>query len=99
MIIWNIHPLQELSLEKVASQRLRAELSESRGQFEAKKQEVEKMQTRLEDLQKKMNEFTTTQSSKEREQAKELDRLQSLLAQREREIQNIRLVGGGKKVT
>jgi hypothetical protein len=58
--------------------------------LEAKKQETEKLQRLMEDLHKRVSELTETQSSREREQAKEVDRLQTLLAHREREIQSIR---------
>ncbi|KAJ9574658.1 hypothetical protein L9F63_008190 [Diploptera punctata] len=81
---------EELSTEKVASQRIRVELSECRSKLEAKRQEAEKIQTRMEDLQRKMDELTTTQANREKEHVKEFDRLQNLLIQREREIQNIR---------
>lgn len=84
--------LQELSAERVTSQRLRAELAESRSHLEAKKQDVEKLQKLTEDLQTRVNELTVGQSSREQQQAKELDRLQAMLAHMEREIQSIRYV-------
>jgi hypothetical protein len=84
--------LQELSAERVTSQRLRAELAESRSHLEAKKQDVEKLQKLTEDLQTRVNELTVGQSHREQQQAKELDRLQAMLAHMEREIQSIRYV-------
>jgi len=74
----------------VTSQRLRAELSESISRLEVKKQEMEKLQRLLEDMQKRMSELTVAQTNREKEQAKELDRLQTLLAHRERELQSVR---------
>ncbi|KAJ4444565.1 hypothetical protein ANN_06360 [Periplaneta americana] len=85
-----IQYLQELSTERVAAQRLRAELSESASRLEAKKQESEKLQRQLEDLQKTVTELTAVQTSREKEHTREVDKLQTLLAQREREIQNVR---------
>jgi hypothetical protein len=58
--------------------------------LEAKKQETEKLQKLMEDLQQRVSELTAAQTSREREQAKELDRLQTMLTHREREIQSIR---------
>ncbi|GFG31367.1 hypothetical protein Cfor_06093, partial [Coptotermes formosanus] len=81
--------LTELSAERVTSQRLRAELSESRSHLEAKKQDVEKLQRLVENLQTRMSELTVGQSSREQQQAKEVDRLQAMLAHMEREIQSI----------
>jgi hypothetical protein len=76
----------------VTSQRLRAELAESRSHLEAKKQDVGKLQRLMEDLQTRLSELTVGQSSREQQQAKEVDRLQAMLAHMEREIQNIRYV-------
>jgi predicted nucleic acid-binding Zn-ribbon protein len=76
----------------VTSQRLRAELAESRSHLEAKKQDVEKLQRLMEDLQTRVSELTVGQSSREQQQAKEVDRLQTMLAHMEREIQSIRYV-------
>jgi DNA repair exonuclease SbcCD ATPase subunit len=81
---------EELSAERVTSQRLRAELAESRSHLEAKKQDVEKLQRLMEDLQTRVSELTVGQSSREQQQAKEVDRLQAVLAHMEREIQSIR---------
>lgn len=88
----SLRSLQELSAERVASQRLRAELMESRGHLATKKQDVEKLQRLMEDLQTKVSELTVGQSSREQQQAKEVDRLQALLAHMEREIKSIRYV-------
>jgi hypothetical protein len=60
--------------------------------LEAKKQDVEKLQRLVEDLQTRVNELTVGQSSREQQQAKEVDRLQAVLAHMEREIQSIRYV-------
>jgi len=76
----------------VTSQHLRAELAESRSHLEAKKQDVEKLQRFMEDLQTRVSELTVGQSSREQQQAKEVDRLQAMLAHMEREIQSIRYV-------
>jgi Skp family chaperone for outer membrane proteins len=76
----------------VTSQRLRAELAESRSHLEAKKQDVEKLQRLTEDLQTKLSELTAGHSSREQQQAKEVDKLQAMLAHMEREIQTIRCV-------
>jgi hypothetical protein len=51
---------------------------------------MEKLQRLLEDMQKRMSELTVAQTNREKEQAKELDRLQTLLAHRERELQSVR---------
>jgi hypothetical protein len=47
--------------------------------WEAKKQEMMRLQMFLENLQKNASEMIAPQTSREREQAKELDRLQALL--------------------
>jgi hypothetical protein len=60
--------------------------------LEAKKQDVEKLQRLVENLQTRMSELTVGQSSREQQQAKEVDRLQAMLAHMEREIQSIRYV-------
>jgi hypothetical protein len=60
--------------------------------LEAKKQDVEKLQRLMEDLQTKLSELTVGQSSREQQQAKEVDKLQAMLAHMEREIQSIRYV-------
>lgn len=88
----SLRSLQELSAERVTSQRLRAELAESRSHLEAKKQDIEKLQRLMEDLQTRVSELTVGQSSREQQQAKEVDRLQAMLAHMEREIQSIRYV-------
>lgn len=74
----------------MTSQHLRAELSESRSHLEAKKQDVEKLQRLIDDQQRRVSELTAAQTLREREQAKELDRIQAMLTHREREIQSIR---------
>jgi hypothetical protein len=51
--------------------------------WEAKKQEVMRLQMFLEDLQKNASEMIAPQTSRERAQTKELDRLQALLCIRE----------------
>ena len=88
----SLRSLQELSAERVTSQRLRAELVESRSHLEAKKQDVEKLRRLMEEMQTRVSELTMGQSSREQQQAKEVDRLQAMLAHMEREIQSIRYV-------
>jgi predicted nucleic acid-binding Zn-ribbon protein len=92
MPLLRLRLLQELSAERVTSQRLRAELSESRSHLEAKKQDAEKLQRLVGDLQMRVSELTAGHSSREQQQAKEVDRLQAMLAHMEREIQSIRYV-------
>jgi hypothetical protein len=58
--------------------------------LETKKQEIGKLQKLMEDLQNKVSELTAAQTSRERELAKELERLRTMLTRREREIQRIR---------
>ncbi|XP_067005195.2 leucine-rich repeat-containing protein 45 [Anabrus simplex] len=81
---------EELSSERLISQRLRQELADETTRFQAKKMEAERLQAEVEKLHEQLNEAVRSKQEIKREQEQERERLLALMDQRDKEIQSIR---------
>nr|CAD7412181.1 unnamed protein product [Timema cristinae] len=81
---------EELSSERVSSERLKQHLAERNAHESECRKKVERLQQEVEALQKQAREQDARQAEREREKDNDLHKLQMLLSQRDKDINNIR---------
>nr|CAD7448199.1 unnamed protein product [Timema bartmani] len=82
--------MKELSSERVSSERLKQHLAERNSHESECRKKVEQLQQEVEALQKQAREQDARQAEREREKDNDLHKLQKLLSQRDKDINNIR---------
>nr|CAD7265544.1 unnamed protein product [Timema shepardi] len=81
---------EELSSERVSSERLKQQLAERDARESECRKKVERLQQEVEALRKQAREQDARQAEREREKDSDLHKLQMLLSQRDKDINNIR---------